>query len=316
MSKNTSTERISLALRTSAPDDNGADVARGARTWWRDAMADFLSKPMAVTGAIILLALTLAAIFAPMLAPYDPIHQFRQDGLTELGQPLPPNAQFWLGTDGVGRDLFSRLLHGARVSLGIGLSASAIAVTLALFIGGFAGFAGGNTDFWIMRFVDLVMSMPTFFVMLLLVVMLEPGAWVVITVISAFAWTYPARIFRSQILTVKERDFVLAARAIGVPGHRIFIRHLLPHVLPLVIVYLALGIPNTIFAEASLSFLGLGVPPPTPSWGGMIQNGMAYYRAAPWVAVFPGLAIMLTVVSFNLAGTGLREAMDPTRKGR
>lgn len=316
MSERTSTQNISAALRGPNFEEEGPDSARASRTWWRDALAHFLSQPMAVTGAIILIGLTLAAILAPAIAPYDPIRQFRQEGLSELGQPLPPNAQFWLGTDGVGRDLLSRLLHGARVSLGIGLSASAIAVTLALFIGGLAGFAGGNTDFWIMRFVDLVMSMPTFFVMLLLVVMLEPGAWVVIVVISAFAWTYPARIFRSQILTVKERDFVLAARAIGVPGHRIFVRHLLPHVLPLVIVYLALGIPNTIFAEASLSFLGLGVPPPTPSWGGMIQSGMAYYRAAPWVAVFPGLAIMLTVVSFNLAGTGLREAMDPTRKGQ
>jgi peptide/nickel transport system permease protein len=168
----------------------------------------------------------------------------------------------------------------------------------------------------VMRFVDLVMSMPTFFVMLLLVVILQPGAWVVITVIALFSWTYPARIFRSQALAIKQRDYVLAARATGTPEGQIFFRHLLPHLLPLVIVYMALGIPTTIFAEASLSFLGLGVPPPTPSWGSMIQDGMAYYRAAPWVAIFPGLAIMLTVISFNLVGAGLRDAMDPTRKGR
>jgi peptide/nickel transport system permease protein len=256
----------------------------------------------------------LVAILAPWVAPYDPIQQFRKDGLSALGEPLPPNGQFWLGTDGVGHDLLSRLIYGARLSLGIGITANAIAIVLALLIGGTAGFAGGATDFAIMRFVDMVMSMPTFFVILLLVVILSPGAWVVITVISLFSWTYPARIFRSQILALRQRDFVLAARAIGAPGRRIFLRHLMPHLLPLVIIYLALGIPTTIFAEASLSFVGLGVPPPAPSWGSMIQDGMDYYRAAPWVFVCPGLAIMITVVSFNLFGAGLREAMDPTRK--
>jgi peptide/nickel transport system permease protein len=291
-------------------------VASRTRTWWRDALGHFLSQRVAVFGALLLLILAIVAVAAPVLAPYDPIQQFRSEGLSPLGEPLPPNAQFWFGTDGIGRDLFSRLIFGARVSLGIGLSASAIAVSIALLVGGLAGFAGGKIDFWIMRFVDLVMSMPTFFVMLLLVVILEPGAWVVITVIALFSWTYPARIFRSQALTIKQRDYVLAARATGAPERHIFFRHLLPHLLPLVIVYMALGIPSTIFAEASLSFLGLGVPPPTPSWGSMIHDGMAYYRAAPWVAIFPGIAIMLTVVSFNLVGAGLRDAMDPTRKGR
>jgi peptide/nickel transport system permease protein len=139
---------------------------------------------------------------------------------------------------------------------------------------------------------------------------------VVITVISLFSWTYPARIFRSQILAITQQDYVLAARCLGIPNLRIFIRHILPHILPLVIIYMALSIPTTIFAEASLSFLGLGVPPPTPSWGTMIHDGMEYYRAAPWVALYPGLAIMITVISFNLVGTGLREAMDPTRRGK
>jgi peptide/nickel transport system permease protein len=212
--------------------------------------------------------------------------------------------------------LFSRLIWGGRVSLGIGLTASIIAVTIALLLGGGAGFLGGNVDFLISRFIDLVISIPTFFVMLLLVVMLSPGAWVVITVISLFSWTYPARIFRSQTLSITQHDFVQAAHCLGTPSQRIFLRHILPHILPLVIVYMALIIPTTIFAEASLSFLGLGVPPPTPSWGSMIQDGMDYYRAAPWVALYPGLAIMITVVSFNLVGTGLREAMDPTRRGR
>jgi peptide/nickel transport system permease protein len=287
-----------------------------AMTWQRDAWRRFLQQKLPVAAGIVLLGLALISILAPAIAPYDPLQQFRREGLSELGQPLSPNSKFWLGSDGLGRDLLSRILWGSRVSLGIGLTASTIAVVIALLVGGVAGFTGGNADFWIMRFVDLVMSMPTFFVMLLLVVMLKPGAWVVITVISLFSWTYPARIFRSQILAIKQRDFVLAARSLGVSSSQIFLRHLLPHVLPLVIVYLALGIPATIFSEASLSFLGLGVPPPTPSWGLMIQEGMDYYRAAPWVAFFPGLAIMLTVISFNLLGAGLREAMDPTRRGR
>ena len=293
----------------------GSDRYKAA-SWRRDAQRRFQRQKLAVIAAIFLLLLAFVSILAPVIAPYDPVQQFRREGLTDLGAPVPANAKFWLGTDGLGRDLLSRLIWGGRVSLGIGLTASAISVTIGLILGGGAGFVGGKTDFLLMRFVDIVMSIPTFFLMLLLVVMLSPGPWVVITVISLFAWTYPARIFRAQTLSTREQDFILAARCIGAPGRRIFGRHILPHILPLVIVYLALVIPTTIFAEASLSFLGLGVPPPIPSWGSMIQDGMAYYRAAPWVAFSPGLAIMLTVVSFNLVGAGLREAMDPTRRGR
>ena len=286
------------------------------RTWWLDAWRRFRQQKLALVAGIIFLLLVVLALLAPIIAPYDPIEQFRKEGLSPLGQPLAPSARFWLGTDGLGRDLLSRLLYGGRISLGIGIAASALAVLVGLLIGGVAGFAGGKIDFFVMRFVDLVMSMPTFFITLLLVVMLSPGIWVVITVISLFSWTGPARVFRSQILAVKGQDFIQAAHCLGVTPGRIFLRHLLPHVLPLLVVYLALNIPNTIFAEASLSFLGLGVPPPAPSWGSMIQDGFAYYRAAPWIALFPGAAIALSVVTINLLGTGLREAMDPMRKGK
>jgi len=283
-------------------------------SWWQTVWRRFVQQRTPFTAGVIFLTLVLLALLAPVIAPYDPVEQFRKEGLSPLGEPLAPNARFWLGTDGLGRDLFSRLIYGARVSLGIGLAASTIAVSIGLLVGGVAGFVGGKVDFFLMRLIDLIMSMPAFFIILLLVVMLEPGVWVVITVISLFSWTAPARVFRSQILTVKQRDFVLAAHCLGVHRRRIFIRHLLPHVLPLVVVYLALNVPNTIFAEASLSFLGLGVPQPTPSWGSMIQDGFAYYRAAPWIAFFPGVTIALAVVSINLLGTGLREAMDPMRK--
>jgi peptide/nickel transport system permease protein len=288
-------------------DTRGVVVERPPATWWNDVWRRFRRQRLSMVALAFLLVLTLIALLAPWLAPHDPIMQFRREGLTLLGEPVGPNRQFWLGTDGVGRDMLSRLMWGGRVSLGVGLSASAIAVTIALVIGGGAGFLGGKVDFFLMRFVDLMM---------LLVTLFRPSAWIVIVVISVFAWTYPARVFRSQILALKQQDFILAAYCLGVPRRRVFLRHILPHLLSLVIVYLALTIPTTIFAEAGLSFLGLGVPPPYPSWGSMIQQGQAYYRAAPWVVLFPGIAIMLTVVAFNLLGAGLRDVLDPTRRGR
>lgn len=290
--------------------------ARPAASWWSDVWRRFRRQKLPLAAAILLLVLVLLALLAPAIAPYDPTQQFRREGLTAVGEPLPPNSRFLLGTDGLGRDLLSRLLWGGRISLSIGISASAIVIATALVIGGLAGFVGGKVDFLLMRLVDLMISIPQLFVMLLLVVVLQPGAWVVVLVVSLFGWPYPSRVFRSQLLSLKEADFVLAARCLGVPEGRVFGRHLLPHLLPLVTVYFALSMPGAIFAEASLSFLGLGVPPPTPSWGAMIQEGVEYYRAAPWLVLFPGLAITLTVVSFNLVATGLREAMDPTQKGR
>ncbi len=291
-------------------------AVRSTRSWWGDVLRSFWRQKLPVAAGIVLVLMALAFVLAPQVAPYDPIRQFRREGLSKLGQPLPPSAKFWLGTDGLGRDMLSRLIWGGRISLGIGFLASGIAVLIGLLVGGLAGFFGGRADFLIMRFVDMMMSIPTFFLLILLVVVLKPSVWVVTIVIALVSWTYPARLFRSQILTTREQTFILAARCLGLPGQRIFLRHLLPHLLPLMIVFLALGIPTTIFAEASLSFLGLGVPPPAPSWGSMIQDGVAYYRAAPWVVLLPGLAIMITVVCFNLLGAGLRDAMDPTRRGR
>jgi peptide/nickel transport system permease protein len=285
-------------------------------SWWGDVWRRFRRQRLSLAAAVVLMSLALLAILAPVVSPYDPTQQFRRDGLSQLGEPLAPNTRFLLGTDGLGRDLLSRLLWGGRISLAIGVTATAIAMTTALVVGGSAGFAGAKTDMFLMRLVDLMISVPQFFVMLLLVVILQPGAWVVVLVVSLFGWPYPARVFRSQILSLKEADFVLAARALGVPEQRIFVRHVLPHLLPLVTVYFALSMPGVIFAEASLSFLGLGVPPPTPSWGSMIQDGLQYYRAAPWLVLYPGLAITLTVVSFNLVASGLREAMDPAQRGR
>jgi len=303
---------VAPAVRLARP----AAPQRPAVSWWGDVWRRFRRQRVSLVAAVVLIAMVLLALAAPMVAPYDPAEQFRRDGLSAAGAPLPPNARFWLGTDGLGRDLLSRLLWGGRISLTIGVSATAIVMVTALAVGGGAGFAGAKTDFLLMRLVDLMISVPQLFVMLLLVVVLQPGVWVVVLVVSLFGWPYPARVFRSQILSLKEADFVLAARSVGVGERRIYLRHVLPHLLPLVTVYFALSMPGVIFAEASLSFLGLGVPPPTPSWGSMIQDGLQYYRAAPWLVLFPGLAITLTVVSFNLVASGLREAMDPTQRGR
>lgn len=301
-----------LAANSAIP----ASAPRQETSWWGDTWRRFRRNRLSLLALAVMIALMLLAILAPLIAPYDPAQQFRREGLSPLGEPLPPTAKFWLGTDGLGRDVLSRLLWGARISLAIGVSATVIVITVALAVGGVAGFAGAKTDFLLMRLVDLMISVPQFFVMLLLVVVLQPGAWVVVLVVALFGWPYPARVFRAQILTVKEAEFVQAARSVGVPERRIFLRHVLPHLLPLVTIYSALSIPGVIFAEASLSFLGLGVPPPTPAWGSMIQDGMEYYRAAPWLVLFPGLAITLAVVSFNLVASGLREAMDPAQRGR
>lgn len=285
-------------------------------SYWQDVWRRFRRQKVAVAAAILLAVILIIALSASFIAPFPYDKQFRKDGLTAGGKPVAPNAQFWLGTDGLGRDMLSRLLYGARISLAVGFSASLIATLIGVIMGGVAGYAGGTADFALMRFVDLMMSIPQFLLMLMLVVILKPGVWVVVFVISLFAWTGPSRIFRSQVVSIKAQEFILAARAVGVPGRRIFLQHIMPHLAPLMIVYVALGIPGTIFAESGLSFLGLGVPPPIPSWGSMMQGGIQFYRVAPWVVLFPGLSIMLTVICLNLVGTALRECMDPTQRGR
>jgi peptide/nickel transport system permease protein len=280
-----------------------------ADLWWR-----YARSRLATLALFVLIAIVLMAIFAPMLAPYDPTEQFRREGLGPQGQPLPPNEKFLLGTDARGRDVLSRIMWGARVSLLIGFAASLISVGIAVVVGGIAGTRGGRVDQIMMRFVDLIMSVPTFFVTLLLLTLVRPSPWVVILVIALFSWTYPSRIFRSEVLSLRQRDFVAASRSLGAPESMIFTRHVLPHLLPLIIVYCALSIPGVIFAESALSYLGLGVPPPTPAWGTMIQEGQAYYRAAPWLILFPGAALMITVVCLNLVSNQLREVLDPSQR--
>lgn len=263
-------------------------------------------------GALIVLTLViLASLFAPLLSPHDPATQYRKEGLKD-GLPVGPSEQFLLGTDGYGRDMLTRLLYGGRVALLVGLTASGIAVIIGVIVGSVAGLSGGRVDTLIMRIVDIVLSLPTLFVILLFVSLSKPSLGITIAVIALLSWAAPTRVFRSEVTSLREREFITAARSLGAPLPQIFVRHILPHLLPLIIIYISLGVAPAMFAEASLSFLGLGVPPPTPTWGNMMQVGINFYRAAPIQVIAPGLAIVITVVCFNLIGSGLRDALDPT----
>jgi peptide/nickel transport system permease protein len=273
----------------------------------------------ALIGAMLAAGIALVALFAPALAPHDPAEQFR-DGLTAQGQPVPSTlvtgqgTRFLLGTDANGRDLLSRILYGAQVSLLVGVLANALAVSLGTAIGSAAAFFGGRLEAVLMRFTEIMMAFPTLLLAMALVAILKPSVWIIIVVIGAVYWTWIARVVYGQVLVLREREFVVAARALG--GGRLYTlaRHILPQLVPTIIVWGTLGIATNVMLEASLSYLGIGVQPPTPSWGGMIQQGQSYYRSAPWLVLFPGLAIMATVFAFNLLGDGLRDALDPTRR--
>ena len=275
----------------------------------------------AMMGAALIVLISLAALFAPLLAPHYPTEQYR-DGLTPDGQPVPSTLvtygswQFPLGTDPNGRDLLSRILYGARVSLVVGVFANTLAVGIGTVLGAVAGFFGNPLESVLMRFTDVMMAFPTLLLAMTLTAILRPSMWVIILVIGLVYWTWIARVIYGQVVALRYRDFVVASRAVGSPRSYTLTRHILPQLVPTIIVWGTLGIATNVMLEASLSYLGIGVQPPTPSWGGMIQQGQSYYRAAPWLVIFPGLAIMVTIFAFNLLGDGLRDALDPSQKGR
>ena len=274
----------------------------------------------AMFGAALVGLIMLAALLAPVLAPYDPAEQFR-DGLTPDGQPIPStltngSQRFLLGTDANGRDLLSRILYGARVSLLVGVLANALAVTIGTMIGSVAGYFGGRLEALLMRCTEVMMAFPTLLLAMTLVALLKPSVWIIIVVIGAVYWTWIARVIYGQVVALRDRDFVTAARALGAGRRFILFRHILPQLVPTIIVWGTLGIATNVMLEASLSYLGIGVQPPTPSWGRMIQQGQSFYRTAPWLVIVPGLAIMMTVFAFNLLGDGLRDALDPIQRGK
>jgi len=275
----------------------------------------FSKDRVAVFGVLVIILAVLAAALAPVIAPYDPSEQFF-DGLTLEGAPLPPNERFWFGTDTNGRDQLSRLLYGARTSLVIGLVANGIAVAIGTLLGVIAGYARGFLGATIMRFTDLMMAFPPLLLAIALAAILKPGLWIVIVVIALVNWVQIARVIYTETTSLAEREYIEAARALGASTPRIVLRHLIPHLVPTIIVYATLGIATTVLLEAMLSFLGRGVQPPTPAWGMMIFESQSYFLNAPWLVFIPGAAILIVALAFNLAGDGLRDALDPTQRGR
>ena len=254
------------------------------------------------------------AIGAPLIAPYDPAEQ-HFEGLTLEGAPLPPNAQFILGTDLLGRDLFSRLLYGARTSLIIGIVANGAAVAIGALVGITAGFFGGFIGAVLMRFTDLMAAFPALLLAIVLAAIFRPSLWIVALVIAMVNWVQLSRTVYTQTRSLAEREFIEAERAIGASRMRILFRHIMPHLFPIMLVWGTLGISITVLLEATLSFLGIGVQPPIPSWGNIINENQAYFTNAPWLVFIPGAAILLLALAFNLVGDALRDILDPTQKG-
>lgn len=280
-----------------------------------EAWKRFRKDKIALAGAVVIIAISLTAIFAPVIAPYDPFKQFFE-GLTLQGAPRPPDSEFWLGTDLLGRDLFSRLVYGARTSLIIGIVANATAVLIGTVFGATAGYVGGWVGIAIMRFTDLMMAFPALLLAIALAAILKPSLWIVALVIALVNWVQTARVIYTQTRSLVERDFIEAARAAGAAWPRILAVHILPHLVPHIMVWATLGISVTVLLEATLSFLGIGVQPPTPSWGGIIFESQSYFLTAPWLVFFPGISILIVALAFNVVGDGLRDALDPTQRGR
>ncbi|MBD8664716.1 ABC transporter permease [Rhizobium sp. CFBP 8752] len=276
---------------------------------------ELLRQPVALFGILIVLTVVIAALAAPMIAPFDPDNQMF-DGLSLEGAPLPPGGPFLLGTDTLGRDLFSRLLYGARTSLIIGLVANGVAVTIGLFVGIVAGYVRGFFGTLLMRFTDLMMAFPALLLAIVLAALLRPSLWIVAMVIALVNWVQVARIVYTETRGLVERDFIMAERSLGAGHGRILFLHILPHLMPTAIVWGTLGIATTVLLDATLSFLGIGVQPPQPSWGNIIFESQSYFQAAPWLVFFPGAIILLTALSFNLVGDALRDILDPTQRGR
>ena len=274
---------------------------------WAVAARHFKKNRMAMAGLAVMVFLYLITLLTPLIAPFDPAAQ----GDIVATRYLGPSFTNLMGTDRFGRDIFSRVLYGARISLSIGFIAMGIGVTLGTVIGAVAGFFGGIIDTLLMRFTDMMLSFPRLILLIVIIAMFEPSIFMVVAVLGLTGWMSVSRIVRGEVLSLREREFIQAARALGMSDGRIIFRHVIPNTLAPVIVYATLGIGNTILIEAGLSFLGLGVQPPTPSWGNMIAEGRDALINAWWIATFPGLAIVFTVICFNLLGDGLRDALDP-----
>jgi len=285
----------------------GAPRARSSRTQWALAWEAFRRNQLAVAAAAVVLLAYLLALLTPLIAPFDPALQ----GELTTERLLPPSSLHPLGTDQFARDVLSRVLYGARISMTIGFVAMSISMTIGTILGAVSGFAGGRVDTVIMRVVDMVLSFPRLVLLIAIIAFFEPSIFLIVAVLGLTQWPQPTRLVRGEVLSIREREFIQAGRALGLSGARMVLRHVVPNTLAPVIVAATLGIGDTIVLEAGLSFLGLGVQPPTPSWGTMVADGRDNLFGAWWISTFPGLAIVLVVLSFNIAGDGLRDALDP-----
>ena len=285
------------------------------RSLWGEIWRRFRRDKFAMVGVVLIIALVLIALLAPWIAPHDPTKQY-DNGLTMQGMPVGPSHEFWLGTDTLGRDLLSRLMYGARVSLVVGVLANGFALILGVIFGLTAGYFRGWVETFLMRMTDVMMAFPIILLAVALVSVLKPSIWILILVIGIVYWTPMTRVIHGEVLSIREKEFVDAARLTGCSSARILWRHILPHLVAVILVYTSLGLATTILFEATLSYIGLGVQPPTPSWGQMIAEGQNYYLSAPHLVLYPGLAIMITVLAFNLVGDGMRDAFDPQQRRR
>ena len=266
---------------------------------------NFKKNKFALIGSILILILILLALFASVISPYSPEEQNLYNRLQ------PPSYKHLLGTDELGRDVLARMLFGARISLSVGILAVTISTLIGIFLGSIAGYFGRGIDNVIMRFVDIMLCIPTLFLILMLIVFLGPSIFNVMLVIGLTSWTDIARLVRAEVLSLKEREFVLSAKSIGASHLRIIFRHIIPNALSPVFVSVTFGVAGAILLESGLSFLGLGVQPPDPSWGNILTSGKDYIETAWWLTLFPGFAIFITVVAYNLLGEGLRDVLDP-----
>jgi peptide/nickel transport system permease protein len=276
---------------------------------WRIAMRRFLRHRLATAGLIISILLILSALFAPLIAPRDPLQ------ISILDKFAPPMTEgFILGADEVGRDLVSRLLYAGRISLLVGFAAMAVTVLVGTLVGLTSGFYGGRVDAFLMRFTDALLSFPTVFLLLVLAAFVGASLLSITLIIGLTSWMELARILRNQALGLREQEFVQAGRAIGASNAWLIGRHMLPNTLGPIMVAATLNIANAVLAESYISYLGYGIQPPEASWGNMLNNAQSYFTDAPWIALFPGVLITLTVASFNFVGDGLRDALDPRAK--
>ncbi|MDR5701557.1 ABC transporter permease [Agromyces aerolatus] len=298
------------------PSRGAADAAASAKNSWQLTFRRLRRDPGSIASAIGILLIVLFALGAPLIAQWTghgPTQQFRETGLSPSGMPVAPNAEFLLGTDQLGRDLLVRLAYGAQVSLLVGVVASLAASVIGIIVGMTAGFFGGVVDMILSRVIDLVMSVPFLLVAIATVSVLGPSLQLSIAVIVFFSWAGLARVIRGQVLALREREFIEAARSLGESRVSMMFRDVLPNLVVPIVVYTTLMIPAAIVFEATLSFLGLGVVPPTPSWGNMLADAAngSMYMVAPWMVLVPGLALLALTLAFNLLGDGLRDALDP-----